>query len=131
MPLPGGVSKFCGRVYDIGRKGTDFNACLGLELRALDQVEAAVRVSCFRFGPQGLRVEPPKPLPAVEEEEEEEDEDDDDDEDEYDEDDEENDVDSEDYEGFSVFGDDLIGSLFAGEAEGEDDSEPPKKVGGG
>lgn len=131
MPLPGGVSKFCGRVYNIGRKGADFNACLGLELRALEDVEAAVRVACFRFGPQGLRVEPSQPLPVVDDENEadddDEEEDDDDDEDvEYDDDD--NDVDSSDYETFSVFGDDFIGSFFAGGDSDSEDTKPVKKV---
>lgn len=125
MPLPGGVSKFCGRVYNIGRKGTDFNACLGLELRALNEIEAAVRVSCFRFGPQGLRVEPPKPLPAVDDEDE--DDDEDEEEDEYDEDDEDNNVDSVDYGTFTVFGDDIIDSFFAGEIETDTNDEKPVK----
>lgn len=130
MPLPGGVSKFCGRVYNIGRKGADFNACLGLELRALEDVEAAVRVACFRFGPQGLRVEPSQPLPVVDDDNEaddDEDEDEEDDEDvEYDDDD--NDVDSSDYETFSVFGDDFIGSFFAGGDSDSEDTRPVKKV---
>lgn len=65
MPLPGGISKFCGRVYGISREGDQFKACLGLELRALDDVEAALRVSCFRFGPQGLNLEPAKPIPIT------------------------------------------------------------------
>ncbi|KAI8438264.1 hypothetical protein MSG28_010859, partial [Choristoneura fumiferana] len=29
MPLPGGISKFCGRVYNIARAGEEFRACLG------------------------------------------------------------------------------------------------------
>lgn len=132
MPLPGGVSKFCGRVYNIGRKGVDFNACLGLELHALEDVEAAVRVACFRFGPQGLRVEPSQPLPVVENEAEDDDdadddEDDDDDDDvEYDDDD--NDVDTSDYGAFSVFGDDIIDSFFAGSDTDSEDAKPTKKV---
>nr|CAD7400838.1 unnamed protein product [Timema cristinae] len=32
MSLPGGISKFCGRVYGISKKGESFKACLGLEL---------------------------------------------------------------------------------------------------
>ncbi|XP_017774769.1 PREDICTED: transcription initiation factor TFIID subunit 11 [Nicrophorus vespilloides] len=135
MPLPGGVSKFCGRVYNIGRQGEDFNACLGLELRAVQDVEAALRVSCFRFGPKGLKVEPPQPLPVVQAENTEDDEDDDDDDDDDDEfdfddvddiedddddedeeetedDDADNDVDSVDYGTFSVFDDDFIDSFF-------------------
>jgi len=80
MSLPGGISKFCGRVYGISRDGDQFKACLGLELRALDDVEAALRVSCFRFGPQGMKVEPAQPLPASQtlQGEDEDDEDDDD-----------------------------------------------------
>ncbi|EFA11303.1 uncharacterized protein LOC659126 [Tribolium castaneum] len=125
MPLPGGVSKFCGRVYNIGRKGDDFKACLGLELRALNDVEAALRVSCFRFGPNGLRVEPSQPLPVVEEEdndEDDDDDDDDDDEDDYDfdddDDDDDNEIDSVDYGTFSVFDDDFIGEYFQSESSG-------------
>lgn len=110
MPLPGGVTKFCGRVYNIGRKGGDFKACLGLELRSLKNVEAALRVSCFRFGPNGLKVEPSQPLPPVEEENEE---NEDEYEDEYDfDDDDDNDVDSIDYGTFSIFDDDFIGEYF-------------------
>ncbi|XP_046403773.1 histone-lysine N-methyltransferase SETD1A-like [Ischnura elegans] len=75
MRLPGGFSKFCGRVYGISKEPDSFHACLGLEIRALDDLEAALRVSCFRFSPEGLRLEPAKPLPAEEE--------DDDDEDDY------------------------------------------------
>ncbi|XP_018911972.2 LOW QUALITY PROTEIN: uncharacterized protein [Bemisia tabaci] len=92
MSLPGGISKFCGRVYGISREKDQFKACLGLELRALDDVEAALRVSCFRFGPQGLNVEPGQPVPSSVEEEDEDDddygltEDDDDDDEEKDED---------------------------------------------
>lgn len=133
MPLPGGISKFCGRVYNIGRKGADFNACLGLELHAPNDIEAALRVSCFRFGPQGLRVEPAQPLPAVtEEDDDDENEDDDDDDDEYDygvydEDDADNDVDSGDYDTFSIFGGDLIDRLLVGESETEEDTEKPVK----
>uniref|UniRef100_A0A336M7X8 CSON013410 protein n=1 Tax=Culicoides sonorensis TaxID=179676 RepID=A0A336M7X8_CULSO len=52
LPLPGGFSRFCGRIYGISRRNDDFQACLGLELRADDEVEAALRVSCFKFGPQ-------------------------------------------------------------------------------
>ena len=56
MPLPGGVSKFCGRVYEITRDGEHFRACLALELRSSEDLEAALRVSCFRFGPEGVKV---------------------------------------------------------------------------
>lgn len=80
MPLPGGISKFCGRVYNIGRVDNEFNACLALELRALSEIEALTRLSCFRFGRNGFRLQPPQPLPV----EEDEDDDDDDDYDEYD-----------------------------------------------
>lgn len=63
--LPGGYTKFCGRVYGISRADEDFSACLGLELRADDEVEAALRVSCFQFGPRGLKMTDAKPLPPV------------------------------------------------------------------
>ncbi|XP_053950883.1 uncharacterized protein LOC128858537 [Anastrepha ludens] len=62
--LPGGYSKFCGRVYGLSRTKNDFKACLGFELRAEDEVEAALRVSCFKFGPEGLRVADAEPLPT-------------------------------------------------------------------
>jgi hypothetical protein len=75
MNLPGGISKFCGRVYGIAREGEQIRACLGLELRAQDDVEAALLVSCFRLGPNGLNVEPGKPVPGDEEKEEEDDDD--------------------------------------------------------
>ncbi|KAI5639769.1 hypothetical protein NE865_07846 [Phthorimaea operculella] len=83
MPLPGGVSKFCGRVYNIARTGEEFRACLGLELQSKKTVEAAVRVSCFKFGPKGVR-----DLDAI------------------------NDVEGADYTGFSLLGEDLLGDLF-------------------
>ena len=129
MPLPGGVSKFCGRVYNVERQGEEFNACLGLELRALQEVEASLRAFCFRFGPQGLKVLPPQPLPVIQEginnenEEDDEDEDDytfDDDDDDDDDDEEEeddNDVDA-DYEGFGLLDDDFIGGLFSEDGDG-------------
>lgn len=87
MPLPGGISKFCGRVYNIGRDGDEFNACLALELRATNQIEALTRLSCFRFGQKGFRLQPPQPLPVEDEHDDDDDEDDDDedeDEDDYD-----------------------------------------------
>ncbi|EDO64824.2 uncharacterized protein LOC120896214 [Anopheles arabiensis] len=66
LPLPGGYNRFCGRVYGISRKANEgFKACLGLELRADDEVEAVLRVSCFKFGPRGLSVMDPEPLPPV------------------------------------------------------------------
>jgi len=70
LPLPGGFTNFCGRIYGISRKNEDFKACLGLELRADDEVEAALRVSCFAFGPKGLKVTEAEPIPvaAIEEE---------------------------------------------------------------
>jgi len=77
MGMPGGISKFCGKLYSIKKDGENFKACLGLELRALDDVEAALRVSCFRFGPHGVNVEPGEAVP-VEKNKEDEDEDDDD-----------------------------------------------------
>lgn len=65
LNLPGGFSQFCGRIYGISRESDDFEACLGLELRAEEEVEAALRVSCFKFGPRGLKMTDPKPLPPV------------------------------------------------------------------
>ena len=79
LPLPGGFSRFCGRVYGVGREKDDFKACLGLELRSEDEVEAALRVSCFTFGARGVKVANAEPLPAVENEQGDEDDDDDDD----------------------------------------------------
>ncbi|XP_066255067.1 coiled-coil domain-containing protein 1-like [Euwallacea similis] len=93
LPLPGRISKFCGRVYNIGRKEQNFNACLGLELRSAEEIEAAMRLSCFRFGPEGLKLEPAQPLPVVEDEDSDDDDDDDDDDDnDYDYDDDDDDV---------------------------------------
>ncbi|XP_045458188.1 nucleoprotein TPR [Melitaea cinxia] len=141
MPLPGGVSKFCGRIYNIARAGEEFRACLGLELQAKSTVEAAVRVSCFKFGSRGVVSEPADPLPLVPQDEkvtddddddeddddddddafglEADDDDDDDDEEDDDDDDDDdgglgavNDVDSADYTGFSLLGEDLLGGLF-------------------
>lgn len=41
-----------------------------MELRADEDVEAALRVSCFDFGPKGLRVTEAEPIPATPVEEE-------------------------------------------------------------
>lgn len=79
VPLPGGFNRFCGRVYGISRQDENFKACLGLELRADDEVEASLRVSCFQFGPKGLATMEAEPLPDLESEGEDSDEDDDDD----------------------------------------------------
>ncbi|KAG7310888.1 hypothetical protein JYU34_003720 [Plutella xylostella] len=130
MPLPGGISKFCGRVYNIARTGEDFRACLGLELQSKSTVEAAVRVSCFNFGPRGVTSEAADPLPLVPQGEKGDDDDDDDDDDDEDDDDDDdfgglvdddddsdleavNDVGGADYSGFSLLGDDLLGDLFS------------------
>ncbi|XP_065202640.1 dentin sialophosphoprotein-like [Planococcus citri] len=143
MGLPGGISKFCGRIYGISRDGDQIRACLGLELRALDDVEAALRVSCFKFGPKGINVEPGKPVPSDEDDEDDDDDDDfdlpgDDDDDDDDDDDEDDDVfgledddenESEntvesgetDYTGFSALSDDFLDSFF------ESDSPNKKK----
>ncbi|KAG4078004.1 hypothetical protein HA402_002055 [Bradysia odoriphaga] len=75
IPLPGGYSRFCGRVYGISRKTENFKACLALELRAEDEVEAALRVSCFQFGPKGLAVAEAEPLPPVKVDDDEDDDD--------------------------------------------------------
>ncbi|XP_050548170.1 uncharacterized protein LOC126909786 [Daktulosphaira vitifoliae] len=149
MNLPGGVSKFCGRVYGISRDGDQFRACLGLELRALDDVEAALRVSCFRFGPQGMKVEPGQPLPSLAQGEDEDDEDDDEDDDDDDDDDDyglgaadeeedddddvaeeesENDVDSTGYTGFSALSSDFLSSLFGGGAAAAEEDDVVENV---
>lgn len=73
LPLPGGFTNFCGRIYGISKKNEDFKACLGLELRADEEVEAALRVSCFSFGPRGLKVMEAEPIPVAAAAEEEED----------------------------------------------------------
>ncbi|XKL64120.1 hypothetical protein PGB90_004206 [Kerria lacca] len=102
MSLPGGVSKFCGRIYGISRDAENLRACLGLELRSQEDVEAALRVSCFKFGSKGLNVEPGKPVPTDEEDDDDDDfgfpgagdddDDDDDDDNEDDDDDDDDDV---------------------------------------
>lgn len=74
--MPGGYSRFCGRVYGISRKSENFKACLALELRAEDEVEAALRVSCFQFGPKGLAVAEAEPLPPVKQDDDDDDDDD-------------------------------------------------------
>ncbi|XP_075214984.1 uncharacterized protein LOC142320885 [Lycorma delicatula] len=145
MGLPGGVSKFCGRVYGIEKQGDQFKACLGLELRSLNNVEAALRVSCFRFGPGGLRIDPAEPFPSTKPDKEKEDEDDDDDygldddddddddddfglDDDDDDDDDDsnetgdNDVDSADYTGFSALSEEFLDGFF-----GSDSSNKKKK----
>lgn len=68
VPLPGGFNRFCGRIYGISRRDENFKACLGLELRAEDEVEASLRVSCFQFGPRGLATIDAEPLPPLENE---------------------------------------------------------------
>ncbi|CAK9826042.1 hypothetical protein ANTRET_LOCUS3952 [Anthophora retusa] len=78
VPLPGGFTKFCGRIYSIKRDAKNhFKACLGLELQSATELEASLRVSCFRFGPDGLKLRPAEPLPVIEAEVPEEDDDDD------------------------------------------------------
>lgn len=79
VPLPGGFTKFCGRVYSIQRDAKNhFKACLGLELQSPTELEATLRVSCFRFGPDGLKLRPAEPLPVIETEATSEEDDDDD-----------------------------------------------------
>ncbi|KYN13119.1 Replicase polyprotein 1a, partial [Trachymyrmex cornetzi] len=79
VPLPGGFTKFCGRIYSIQRDAKNhFKACLGLELQSPTELEATLRVSCFRFGPDGLKLRPAEPLPTVETDAASEEEDDDD-----------------------------------------------------
>lgn len=57
-----------------------------MELRADNEIEAVLRVSCFKFGPRGLTMTEAEPLPPVDDIDiGDEDDDDDDDEDEADE----------------------------------------------
>ncbi|KAF6216998.1 hypothetical protein GE061_001350 [Apolygus lucorum] len=121
--LPGAETKFCGRIYGIQRVGDQFKACLALEMRSLDEIEAALRVSCFKFGPDGVKLEPGRPVPGTDDYDDDDDygfdEDDDDDDDDFladddDDDDEENDVDSGDYTGFSALGDEFLDGFFGG-----------------
>lgn len=66
MNFPGGVTSFCARIYGVTKRGQAdnyFRACLGFEIRAFGQVESGLRTTCFRFGPQGLGLEPAPPLP--------------------------------------------------------------------
>lgn len=149
MGLPGGISKFCGRIYGISRDGDQMRACLGLELRALDDVEAALRVSCFKFGPKGINVEPGKPVPTDEDDEDDDDDDDDfdlpGDDDDDDDDDEDDDVfgleddddnDSEntvesgetDYTGFSALSDEFLESFF--ESDSSNKKKKPNNING-
>ncbi|XP_032597222.1 uncharacterized protein LOC6569341 [Drosophila grimshawi] len=62
--MPGGYSKFCGRVYGLSRAKENFKACLAFELRSEDEIEGQLPVSCFKFGSEGLRVADPEPLPT-------------------------------------------------------------------
>jgi len=76
--LPGGYSQFCGKVYGLSRAkdSKDFKACLAFELRADEEVEASLRVSCFKFGPEGLRVVEAEPLPKPSSDDDDDDDDD-------------------------------------------------------
>ncbi|XP_044008459.1 bromodomain adjacent to zinc finger domain protein 2B-like isoform X2 [Aphidius gifuensis] len=66
IPLPGGFSDFCAKVYSIKREeNNQFKACLGLELKSGGDVEAAVRVSCFRFGQEGIKQLPAEDFPII------------------------------------------------------------------
>lgn len=125
MGLPAVETKFCGRIYGIQRTGDHFKACLALELRSFDDIEAALRVSCFRFGNDGVKLEPGRPVPVDTDDYDEDDDDDDygfdeddddDDDDDFlsddEEEDEDNDVDSGDYTGFSVLGDEFLDGFF-------------------
>ncbi|KAI8033351.1 hypothetical protein M5D96_013877 [Drosophila gunungcola] len=66
-------------VYGLSRSkdAKDFKACLAFELRADDEVEASLRVSCFKFGPEGLRVAEAEPLPVKPSSDDDDDDDDD------------------------------------------------------
>lgn len=55
---------------------------MGLELRADDDIEASLRVSCFQFGPRGLATMEAEPLPPnIDDDEDDDDDDGEDDED--------------------------------------------------
>ncbi|XP_065093556.1 uncharacterized protein LOC135714177 [Ochlerotatus camptorhynchus] len=112
IPLPGGFNRFCGRIYGINRRADDhFKACLGLELRADNEIEAVLRVSCFKFGPRGLSVTEPEPLPPIADVDVDEDEDDDDDDDDDDE------------------ADDLLGTLGIADDDDDDDDDDDEEEG--
>ncbi|KAG7206799.1 hypothetical protein KM043_000709 [Ampulex compressa] len=124
VPLPGGFSRFCGRIYSIQRDTKNhFKACLGLELQSASELEASLRVSCFRFGPDGLQLRPAEPLPIVEAETSSDDSDDDDlfglgsDED------DEDDEDSEENDGYTPLANAAPGSSNAEETEEDEDED--------
>ncbi|XP_033321575.2 uncharacterized protein LOC117217836 [Megalopta genalis] len=131
VPLPGGFTKFCGRIYSIQREAKNhFKACLGLELQSSTELEASLRVSCFRFGPDGLKLRPAEPLPVVETETPDEDDDDDffglgSDEDDDDDDDEDNDA------GDPAEVSPLTNSVPNSSAEDEDDEDDDDVLGFG
>lgn len=75
VSMPGGYSKFCGRVYGLSQAKENFKACLAFELRADDEVEAQLPISCFKFGQEGLRVAEAEPLPTKVKQEEDDDDD--------------------------------------------------------
>ncbi|KAK0168699.1 hypothetical protein PV327_002475 [Microctonus hyperodae] len=82
VPMLGGFSKFCGRIYSIERESSEhFKACLGLELQSSSELEASLRVSCFRFGPDGVKLRPAEQFPIIETNVKGDDDDDDDDDD--------------------------------------------------
>ncbi|XP_016996975.3 nucleolar protein dao-5 [Drosophila takahashii] len=147
--LPGGYSQFCGKVYGLSRAkdSKDFKACLAFELRADDEVEASLRVSCFKFGPEGLRVAEAEPLPAKPSSDDDDDDDDDlfgfaaggdDDEDEEDDYDSDNDADTDDDDDTEDYADDdeaeapeeadYGGFSLAGLLDELDDDEDEKPV---
>lgn len=76
VSMPGGYSKFCGRVYGLSRAQENFKACLAFELRSDDELEAQLPISCFKFGSEGLRVAEAEPLPTKVKKPEEDDDDD-------------------------------------------------------
>ncbi|XP_016962549.1 germ cell nuclear acidic protein [Drosophila biarmipes] len=142
--LPGGETQFCGKVYGLSRAkdSKDFKACLAFELRSDDEVEASLRVSCFKFGPEGLRVVAPEPLPADDDDDDDDlfgfaagGDDDEDDEDDYDSDtdaDTDDDDDTEDYadddEAEAPEDADYGGFSLAGLLDELDDDEDEKPV---
>ncbi|EDW82862.1 uncharacterized protein Dwil_GK10229 [Drosophila willistoni] len=145
--LPGGYSQFCGRVYGLSRAKENFKACLAFELRADEEVEASLRVSCFKFGPEGLKVAEAEPLPVNVNKDDDDDDDDlfgfaaggddDEDEEEDDYDDADDDNETEDYAEESEdddaeapedadYGGFSLGGLLD-ELDDDEDEKPPKK----
>ncbi|XP_014217298.1 dentin sialophosphoprotein-like [Copidosoma floridanum] len=64
--MPGKYTKVCGSIYSIKRESNShFKACLGLELKTNGKTDARMSVSCFRFGPDGIKLRAAEPLPPL------------------------------------------------------------------